>query len=184
MNRDHADDPAFSHWYVAQLKPGGLDAARRNLDRQGFVTFMPFLAAKQGLQRKGRQSKPAPMFLGYLFVQLSQDRKNWRAINSTLGVSRLLLSNASRPATLPIGFVEALRERCDSSGLFRSAGTLRPGDEVRLVSGPFSGLIGEVEALPQAGRARVLLEILGRAVRSDVPTDHLDIVPLKPSAGD
>jgi len=178
MSNDQIADQEVREWYAVQLKPGGLDAARRNLHRQGYVAFMPMRPSASGPKGRTRQQKPAPLFPGYLFVHVPEQKQNWRAINSTLGVSRLVMSRPDRPAILPHGFVESMRARCDADGLYRTADNLRPGDSVAMISGPFAGVIAQIESLSQSGRIGVLLEILGRSVHSQVPADYLDVVPI------
>jgi len=76
-------------WYLAQLKPGGLDRAVVNLARQGFDSLMP--VREETRRRAGRWRTIAkPLFPGYLFVKVPAGRQDWRAINATYGVSRLV----------------------------------------------------------------------------------------------
>lgn len=178
MENDQIEGQDIRSWYAVQLKPDGFDTARRNLDRQGYIPFMPMRPPVSGPKGRARQHKPAPLFPGYLFVHVPEKQQNWRAINSTLGVSRLVMSRPDRPAILPRGFVESLQARCDMDGLYRTAENLKPGDSVAMVSGPFAGVIAQIDSLSRSGRIGVLLEILGRSVRSQVPTDYLDVVPI------
>lgn len=165
-------------WYVAQLKPGGYEAARRNLVRQGLTVFMPLQVTNT--KRRGISVvRNAPMFAGYLFVeQLSEtDNSVWRKINNTLGVSRLVTAQNDRPSTLPVGFVQALANRCDENGVYRLIADFMPGDQVDILAGPFAGLSADIEKMTAAGRVAVLLEILGRAVRTEVSQEFLDFAP-------
>lgn len=165
-------------WYVAQLKPAGYEAARRNLARQGLTSFMPFQSTNT--KRRGISVvRKLPMFPGYLFVEhpLETDNSVWRKINNTLGISRLITAKGDRPSALPFGFVQALASRCDENGIYRPIADFMPGDQVDILAGPFAGLSADIEKMTAAGRVAVLLEILGRAVRTEVSQEFLDIAP-------
>jgi transcriptional antiterminator RfaH len=72
-----------------------------------------------------------------------------------------------------LGVVEALQVTCDERGVLLHHGQLRLGQSVRLLTGPFSDFIGELDALSDSGRVRVLLEIMGRKVSTVLLRDHV-----------
>lgn len=165
-------------WYVAQLKPAGLHSAVINLRRQGIEIFSPMLT-REKLVRGKVTSAVVPLFPGYIFVTIKAEEE-YRRINSTLGIRRLV-SNAAGPAMysprgLPFGFIEGLQAGCDADGVLRKRDSMSPGDRVLVIGGPFSGLIAELLAKPSAGRVQVLLDLLGRHVRSEIPETQLDVV--------
>lgn len=155
-------------WFVAQLRPHGLARARTHLHRQGFETFSPEIATGHRPQLKVKKSR-SPLFPGYLFVNFNPSVNGWTAINNTRGVSRLILNDPRRPSPLPQQLMKQLFRRCDSSELFSSSDILEVGDHIRILSGPFSGLITKIEALPDTERVGLLVELLGRQVRSTLP---------------
>ena len=106
-------------WYVAQIKTNGFDRAVSNLTRQGFQTFMPM---QKKTVRHARQLKNVlrPVFPGYLFIQFGADRADWRKINSTFGVARLVSFEQSVPATVPEELMAGLQARCDSKQCLQS----------------------------------------------------------------
>ena len=54
-------------WYLAQTKPNAHRVAIRNLDRQGFQTFLPTHEASS--RKRGKSVIDLkPLFPGYLFV--------------------------------------------------------------------------------------------------------------------
>ena len=119
-------------WYLAQLKPNGMRLALRNLERQGFRSFVPQEQASR--RRRGRISTEwCPLFPGYVFVSFDPSEGHWRAINSTQGVARLV-AFGSAPARVPPGLMSELMARCDGAGRLRPPPLPEPGDAVRLVS--------------------------------------------------
>jgi transcriptional antiterminator RfaH len=147
---------------------GAEDRAELHLRRQG---FQPFTPRQQRTVRHARRLvvKHVAFFPGYMFVPLDLTRDRWRSINGTIGV-RSLVMQGGRPAPCPVGLVERLVELSDGKGLLDLSSKLRPGEGVQIVSGPFSDLIGTLERLDHAGRARVLINILNglTAVTMDV----------------
>ena len=150
-------------WYLAQLKPNGQAAAERNLHRQGFETFMPRQAISR---RRGTKfvDTLAPLFPGYLFVALNAASYPWRRVNGTYGVSRIV-SFGDTPRPLPRDLVEDLRRRCRGSDVLEPSRTLTPGDEVEILSGPFSQFIARIEALSPGDRVWALIDMMGQETR-------------------
>lgn len=162
-------------WYVAQLKPNGLALAQRNLGRQAFRAVSPYRVATQ--RRSGRLAETRePIFPGYLLVQFDPGATAWRAINSTRGVVRLLVDDPRRPTALPEAFCEGLLARCSPDAELGPEETLKPGDVVRVTTGPFADAVSAIDALGRDGRVRLLLEMLGRAARMEVPSDAVERV--------
>jgi transcriptional antiterminator RfaH len=159
---------AEADWYVAQLKPNGFARAVANLARQGFATFMPM---QNRTIRHARQLKNVmrPVFPGYLFVQFGADRADWRKINSTFGVSRLVSFSESQPTPVPSALMAGLLARCDAQNILQAPADLKAGEKVRLLSGAFADFVGEVETLIGDESVRVLLDIMGQSARLDVP---------------
>ena len=154
-------------WVLAQVKPGGFDLARRNLERQGFETFMP-MQMVTGRRATRFQSKLRPLFPGYLFVATDGDAAAWRPLNSTYGVARLVRFDAHRPARIPAAFIDGLKARTDAAGVLHSVRDLTPGDQVRVVQGPFANTLGRILAAPDRDRVVILLELMGQEVRAEI----------------
>lgn len=160
-------------WYLAHLKPGGLTRARTNLGRQDFPTFMPSRPKTE--RRAGKlYSVDRPVFPGYLFVRITPDREEWRQINSTLGVSRLVSLNKERPTRVPDDLMAQIFAQCDGETWHTHAQELSPGQSARIIQGPFSHMIATIETLPDRDRVFVLLDLMGRSTRVGVSLDDLE----------
>lgn len=158
-------------WYLAQLKPNCSGIARRNLERQGFETFLPFELETR--VRGGRHaSAKVPLFPGYLFVSLDPETAPWRKINSTLGVARLV-SFSARPAPVPQPIVDGLMCRCDASGRLIELAQLSPGDQVRVTKGPLSSFIAQVDRIEPNKRVWLLMDIMGAKTHVAIPQSDL-----------
>lgn len=160
-------------WYAVHSQPFAEDRAARQLSDQGFPIYLPRRRKTVRHARKMR-TIDAPLFPRYLFVALDLTRDQWRKINSTFGVSRLLMSG-EQPQAVPPGVVEALLESADGNGVVDLARTLKPGP-VLMMAGPFAEQLALFEALDDTGRVRVLLDIMGRQVR--VLTEARNVAPI------
>lgn len=160
-------------WFAVNTQPLAEIRAQRNLQNQGFRTFMP---RRRKMLRHARKVTmvEAPLFPRYLFVVFDPRRDQWRRINSTFGVSRLIMRGEA-PHPVPDGVTEALIAATVDGGIVDLAAELRPGSPVRVMAGPFADQLAMLEQLDDSGRARILLDILGRQVRTT--TDRRNLMP-------
>jgi transcription elongation factor/antiterminator RfaH len=159
-------------WYLVHALARQEARADVQLSQQQYRVFLPGFSKSVRHARKFRVVK-APVFAGYLFVILDLARDQWRSINGTFGVARIVTSQ-DRPAPVPRGLVEALLDRTDDAGETSLTYTFRPGDPVRLRDGPFANQIATLERLDARGRVRVLLEIMGTSVGVVLASDALE----------
>jgi transcription elongation factor/antiterminator RfaH len=158
---------AFEHldtgrWYVVQTQPHAENRAVLNLRRQDYRVFCPRLRKTVRHARRSTVSL-VPLFPGYVFLHLDVSRRQWRSVNGTFGVARLIMQG-DLPQPVPRGVIELLLDRADADGGVGWAPSLKPGQPVRISEGPFAGLVAILEQLDENGRVRVLLKLLGRSV--------------------
>jgi transcription elongation factor/antiterminator RfaH len=165
---------AGERWYAVHTLPMAELRAQINLRNQDFRTFLP---KRHKTIRHARRllTVDAAFFPRYLFVAFDSEHRQWRRINGTFGVSRLVMRGES-PHPLPRGVVEALFAASDAEGFLRHGLELRVGGSVRLLAGPFAEQMAILEDLDDAGRVRVLLDILGRNV--SLSTEANNVLPL------
>ncbi len=161
-------------WFLAQFKPNSHQIALRNLKRQGFETFLPM---HEETSRAGGRfvARLRPLFPGYLFVAFDMTRGQWRAVNSTYGLSRLVCFG-NRPQPVPCALVEELSRRCDETGRLRPQTAFRPGDRVAVAGGPFAQFAARIERIATDRRVWILLEFMGGETRLDLPSEQLRAV--------
>lgn len=149
----------YGRWYAVQCQPHRERGAAAHLANQDFEAFLP---CREKTRRHARKIETVrvPFFPGYLFVRLDLTRDRWRSVNGTFGVVRIVMQG-ERPAPAPRGVVEALKDACGEDGMLCWQAALTPGQSVRILTGPFTDFIGELDQLTDAGRVRVLLNIMG-----------------------
>jgi transcriptional antiterminator RfaH len=155
-------------WYVVHTQSQNEGRADLNLRRQGFVTYLPrYLRTRRHARRV--ETVARPLFPRYLFVAMDVARDRWRAVQSTFGVSGLVVVG-NDPVALPDGLVDEIRAReCEGFIKLGLPAGVAPGSPVRLVDGVFAEYRGVLERLAGELRVAVLLKLLGREVRVFVP---------------
>lgn len=154
-------------WYVVRTQPTAEIKAAQHLDRQGYRVYLPRWRKRRSHARRV-DWVAAPLFPRYLFVGFDVACTPWRAIQSTIGISQLIL-RAGMPAPVPDGIVDEIRRRETADGLIEVAHGYRRGDSVSIGEGPFSDHIGMFDGMTDSERVAVLLDLLGRKVRVHVP---------------
>jgi transcriptional antiterminator RfaH len=161
-------------WYAVYAQPHRELRAKQQLAAQGFTVFLPMYRKTVRHARK-LSTVNAPFFPRYLFVALDLDRDQWRSVNGTFGVTSLITDGAI-PRPVPIGVVESLAQASDS-GFVQPGKELKVGDAVRVLTGPFADLLGELVRVDGASRVRVLLKLLGGAIPASI--DRRDLMPTR-----
>jgi transcriptional antiterminator RfaH len=160
-------------WYLVYSKPRQERLAVDNLARQGYETYLPIIRGRRRRQAQQAMAFEA-MFPRYLFVHLSDQTDNWGPIRSTLGVSSLVRFG-ELPARVPDGLIATLRSREDELGVQQIAEPeLKPGDRVRVAEGPMEGYEGIFQARSGRERVVILLDLVGKATRVQVPAAQIE----------
>jgi transcriptional antiterminator RfaH len=151
-------------WIVAQTEAQREHVVRLLLMRLGFQSYLPRIKIRKRIK---------PLFPTYVFVQ-SNDR--FYPIMWTPHVIRLLWAG-DQPAKLDDQIIAELKKR-EIGGFVKLPKPLRlkPGQQVKVVRGYFADRIGIYDGMSSRDRERVLLELLGRQVRLELPS--ADISPL------
>jgi transcriptional antiterminator RfaH len=165
-------------WYIVQFKPNSPKIAVRNLQRQGFETFLPMHEATRRTAVKF-ETVIRPLFAGYMFVACDPELVPWPQINSTYGKSRML-SFSEGPKPMPEALIAGLRARCDNVDKVMPLENFEAGQSVEMHSGPFANFIATVEQMASDARVWVLLDFMGKATR--VQVDRLQIQAVSPAA--
>lgn len=166
------DLPAKS-WYLVYTKARQEEVAHTNLIRQGYGVYLPHV--RQPRKRQGQRTMVVePLFPRYLFIFLDTRTDNWAPIRSTLGVASLVRFG-QEPARVPDELVDFLKTREGGEGLHEWAEqTFEVGHRVRVAEGTFRGYEGILLARTSRERVVVLLDILGRQVRTRIAAAQLE----------
>ncbi len=133
--------------------------AKLNLDRQGFITYLPLL--QQHKRRHNLYKLVAePLFPRYLFIYLNSTQDDWSKIRSTRGCVSLVRFGAW-PAQIPAILIEKLQQDEASQYTQKKASTpdFKPGDKVQIIDGMLVNYEGFVETKHSQQRITLLLAI-------------------------
>ena len=85
-----------------------------------------------------------------------------------------MLNVNGAPAIIDNSAVSFLMDQAAPDATITACSNLKAGQEVTIERGPFEGLIGIIERPPNAkGRVKVLLQLLNRPTKIDVPVQFI-----------
>jgi transcriptional antiterminator RfaH len=156
-------------WFCLTTQPKREQLAAIALRRQfGVECFSPRLRFRRMTQR-GPVWFVEAMFPGYLFAKFVYSTQH-RAVESSHGI-RGIVHFGDRLATLPENIVSALQSRVGSEEIVTVDCSIRVGESVQIINGPFQGLeVLVTHLLPAKERIRVLFDFLGRSMEIEVST--------------
>src|SRR5262249_5256475 len=152
-------------WYVVHTKVRKEQYAEWQLSRRGVVTFLPWVVRPS---RGSLDDVVQPLFPGYLFPRFDLEPQVLGGVLAP-GVHRLV-GFGEVPSSIDDEVIDFLRSRVSKDGVVRMFPVFREGDRVRIKQGPLAGLVGIIERpCSGRGRVRVLMELLRRQTRVEVP---------------
>jgi transcriptional antiterminator RfaH len=180
VGADQVEQNDAKHWYVVLTKPRHEETAHFHLASKRIDVFYPKLFLPVPT-RSGRHI--IPLFPNYIFVRIDALSPEYSQVLWCRGVKRLV-SFGGAPSVVDDEVVNFMRELANPQGLITAKSNLKIGDEVQIVKGPFKGLIGIIQEPPDTkSRVKVLMAILSRNVRVEVPTDciHMSWIAICPT---
>lgn len=160
--------------YVARTKPCHEAIARVNLAAKGFKAYVPTVR-EEIRTRFARLSTLAPMFPGYIFVQLDLTDPGWRAACSAKGVVGFLGPHPERPTAVPehaMGWVRDMEASENAKRALGPAAAVTAGDEVSVTLRNGQTLDGVCQ-MTRKDRVEVLLMFMGAARQVEVGAESV-----------
>lgn len=153
-------------WCVAYTQPLKENVAKQHLLDQGYEVYIPHFK-KTCRHARRVEEKIMPLFPRYIFVGMDLSAR-WRPVNSTRGVSYLLMSGDSKPAKFPKHVIDYLRAQ-EVNGIvtLQSLDFIR-GEKVRILEGAFKDQTAIFEANDRT-RVQLLLTFMGRNMTVTLP---------------
>jgi transcriptional antiterminator RfaH len=161
----------MKHWYALYTKAHRERHVHDSLCERGFTVFLPLRRAL----KKGRVVQTSePLFPCYLFANFDVRETGLYPVQWTQGL-RTVVSFCGEPAVVDDDIVSYIETRLSSEIAPWPCGRFKPGNPVRITSGPFKDLAAVFDgSLTGSGRVRVLLSILGQQARVEVGEDSLE----------
>lgn len=163
--------PGQPEWFCVRSRPKSEHIAARHLRESGIDVFLPRIRFKR-LTRRGPVWFTEALFPGYFFACF-----NWagafRQVRATNGVTTIVHFGEHWPTIPPQAILE-MQELFGAESVREINTDLHVGDEVKIATGPFQGLLAVVnQVLPAPERVRVLLEFLGRQTSVEIQVSAL-----------
>ena len=163
-----------SKWFLVYTKAREEERAKKNLENQGFETFLPMIATEKRTQPKSFSLKP--LFPRYIFTAINLESDNWTEIKSTRGVSHVVVFGKTM-ASVPYSVIRFLRRRVDDNDILKQKITrkiFQKGDKIIIKKGPLKGK--EATFLSKTGkeRVRILLKLMNELIIAEVPRQDVD----------
>jgi len=160
-------------WRAIFCRPRQEGRALVHLLNQNYQAFLPKVRSRKRIRGRDR-TLIEPMFPRYLFVALADHRQDWSPIRSTRGVIGLVRAGDEVPI-VPSELIAELMDRHDTRGAIdlTDAHTPRPDDRVQITAGPFTGYEGLFQARSGEERAVILLQILNRERKIEIPAHDI-----------
>ena len=158
-----------SKWLLVYTKAREEKRAKKNLENQGFETFLPMVAYEKISQPKSISLEP--MFPRYLFITINAERDNWAHIKSTRGVSHLVVFG-DKFAEVPNSVVAFLKTKVDDNDIVRQKITrqdFQKGDKLVINKGVFQGKEAKFLSMTGKERVRILLKLMNELIITEVP---------------
>ncbi len=159
-------------WYAVYTRPRNEKKVYELLTEKRIETFLPLV--RRTRQWKDRKKKvDMPLFNSYLFVKI--DYKDRFPVLQTHGVVKIITFNGV-PAVVPEWQIESLRRMIAHPDRIQLENYMRPGEQVKVISGPFEGMQGTIKHL--RGEDRLVISIDGILQSVSVDIDLADIKKL------
>ncbi|MBI4202401.1 MAG: hypothetical protein HY532_04705 [Chloroflexi bacterium] len=156
-------------WYVAAIQRGKESTLKEGLALFGIHLYSPdIIVVKRG--RKLRE----PLFPSYVFCHLDPESEQWPQVRWARGM-RYFLGPDKQPTRVADSLVEEIRLRVEDWNQEGWTSVFRPGQELRIASGPLTGLDAIfTRYLPGRQRCEVLVSLVGRIHAVQIPTIALE----------
>lgn len=165
--------PSGRQWFVISTKVRREYFAQEQLMSRSVETFLPRIVEPSRVRGK---MAITPLFPGYLFLHIDLEQQYFDVV-WTPGVRKFVAFGAL-PCPVDREVIDFLYTRTGDEGILRLERVFYPGERITIRSGPFEGLVGIIERPVCArGRVRVLMELLRRQTRVDVPQEIVERLP-------
>jgi len=162
-----------AEWFLIYTKAKEEKRAKKNLENQGFATYLPMIAYEKMDQSKSISLET--MFPRYLFIKINLERDNWTHIKSTRGVSHLIVFG-QKLATIPHQVMKFLRTKTDENDIFRQEITRREfqkGEKVIIKNGILKGQEAIFSSKKSKERVTVLLRLMNHLTIAEISVSSI-----------
>ncbi len=156
-------------WYIVHTYSGYENKVKVNLEKRieymnmGDKIFRIEVPQKTVVQMRSgkKQEKEEKVFPGYVLVEMIMDEDSWYVVRHTSGVTKFV-GSVKKPIPVKESEIKRILHRT-SSQVEKVELDVKPGDKVRIISGPFADFDADIiEVYPDKSKLRANVSIFGR----------------------
>ena len=164
-------------WYVVHTYSGHENKVKANLDKivenRGMQDIILDIAVptedRVEMKNGQRKIKTKKMFPGYVVVKMHMNDESWYVVRNTQGVTGFV-GPGSKP--VPLSDDEVRKMGIDTIYVDLD---VEPGDNVKVISGPFESFMGTIEEInTEKQTLKVLISMFGRETPVELEFGQVD----------
>ena len=172
-------------WYVVNTYSGHenkvkekLDMRSQSLDMQDNI-FRVIVPEEKVIEEKNgvTKEKTKKMFPGYILIEMVMSDEAWYVVRNTPGVTGFIGSSGkgAKPTPLAPQEVDRILNNMGMSRLDINK-ELQPGAKVKIISGPFSGMIGVIDSVDApTGKVNLNVDLFGQETSVEVEVSEIEL---------
>lgn len=162
-------------WYVLHTRSRHESVVSDGLSKKSMEVFLPRIKVRS-TRRDRRVMIHVPLFPGYVFLKTDLHPHTHLEIVKTAGVVRLIGTHQG-PVPVAEDTIASLKIMVASELPIVTGNRLQPGDQVLVVNGPLTGVIGTFARYRNQGRVVVNIEALGQFAGVEVQDTDIENLP-------
>jgi len=167
LNTPNYNSPFPTNWYAVYTKPRAEKKVLERLSTNGFNAYLPLVTSIRDWSDR-KKKIVTPLISSYVFVNTNKDDLfETLRIQGTSGILRYL----GKPAIIRDHEIENLKILLNGSDQFSKLenSIFEKGEDVEVIKGPFTGLIGQSVCIQGKHRIIVEIEAMGSRLEVNVP---------------
>ena len=166
MNTVISEHPQNATWFAVRTRSRQEKVAASMLEAFGVPNYLP-LKTEVHRWSDRKQTVVTPLFKGYLFVRLNQQRDSRLQILKTPGVSGLV-GNQSGPLPIPDCEIESIRLVLGQKMECSTYPYFTVGERVRVVQGPLAGVEGTLVRTQEDSKLVISVEMIQQSIAINI----------------
>ncbi len=164
-------------WYVLHTRSKFENVVYQGLAKKNKNVFLPTIR-RRSRRTDRRLYLQQPLFPGYLFVKTAVTPAEKLEVLKTVGVVKLI-GNRDVPIPVAPEVIDSLRIIVQANEYVEAVNFLKHGDAVRVVAGPFAGVVGIFVQYHGSDRVVVNIEAMGQAASINVAVEDVEPLSVK-----
>lgn len=159
----------LKHWYAFYTKPHHEFKAQQQFESAGIDYYLPVIeTVRQWRDRKKKVIEP--LFRSYIFVHANEKERLCALQQSS--IVRTICFNG-KPSIIPDYQIENLKIMLNGNPEVFVVNKIEAGESVRIIDGPFKGIIGKIKIVSKEKWLAVSVDLLQRSVLVRLPIESV-----------